>query len=91
MSGLSVDADGLRLAGARSDGLAADLTTPSGQTGGSGNVPTVAAVQAISALIESTRADQAVYLSGGANSLRSGASAYEGSDKGSASNIAEKM
>lgn len=91
MSGLNVDADGLRLAAGRSEGLATDLTALSTMGGGSGRVPTVAAVQAISALIESTRADQAAYLSGGANSLRSGASAYEGSDKGSASNIAEKM
>ncbi|AWG65285.1 hypothetical protein DDT46_16785 [Mycobacteroides abscessus] len=91
MSGLNVDADGLRMAAGRSEGLAADLTAPSTLGGESGGVPTVAAVQAISALIESTRADQAAFLSSGANSLRSGASAYTKTDTGNASNIAEKM
>lgn len=88
MSGLNVDSDGLRLAAGRSEGLAADLTSPSTVSSGSGNAPTVAAVRAISTLIEAARADQAAYLSGGANALRSGATSYDETDNRSASKLA---
>nr|WP_100463200.1 type VII secretion target [Mycobacteroides abscessus] len=87
MSGLSVDADGLRLAGARSESLAADLSAPSAVASGSNSDPTVGAVRAVSALIDAARADQTAYLSGHAQTLRSGASAYENTDKGSAGKI----
>lgn len=87
MSGLSVDADGLRLAGARSESLAAELAGPSIAAGGSSNDPTVGAVQAVSAFIDAARADHAAYLSGRAQTLASGASAYENIDKGSAGKI----
>ncbi|WP_100459189.1 hypothetical protein [Mycobacteroides abscessus] len=87
MSGLSVNADGLRLAGARSETLAADLAGPSVAASGSSSDPTVGAVRAVSALIDAARADHAAYLSGGAQTLASGASAYENTDKGSAGKI----
>lgn len=87
MSGLSVNADGLRLAGARSESLAAELVGPSVAASGSSSDPTVAAVQAVSALIDAARADHAAYLSGRAQTLASDASAYEDTDKGSAGNI----
>ncbi|MBE5448391.1 hypothetical protein [Mycobacteroides abscessus] len=87
MSGLSVDADGLRLAGARSETLAAELVGPSVAASGSSSDPTVGAVQAVSALIDAARADHAAYLSGRAQTLASDASAYEDTDKGSAGKI----
>ncbi|SIM82899.1 hypothetical protein [Mycobacteroides abscessus] len=87
MSGLSVDADGLRLAGTRSQSLADDLTGPSVAASGSSSDPTVGAVQAVSALVEAARADHAAYLSGRAQTLASDASAYEDTDKGSAGKI----
>lgn len=87
MSGLSVDADGLRLAGTRSQSLADDLTGPSVAASGPSSDPTVGAVQAVSALVEAARADHAAYLSGRAQTLASGASAYEDTDKSSAGKI----
>ena len=87
VSRLSVDADGLRLAGMRSETLAAELAGPSLAASGSNSDPTVGAVQAVSALIEAARADHAAYLSGRAQTLASGASAYENTDKGSAGKI----
>lgn len=87
MSGLSVNADGLRLAGARSESLAAELVGPSVAASGSSSDPTVGAVQAVSALIDAARADHAAYLSGRAQTLASDASAYEDTDKGSSGKI----
>lgn len=87
MSGLSVNADGLRLAGARSESLAAELVGPSVAASGSSSDLTVGAVQAVSALIDAARADHAAYLSGRAQTLASEASAYEDTDNGSAGKI----
>ncbi|SKN09295.1 Uncharacterised protein [Mycobacteroides abscessus subsp. massiliense] len=87
MSGLSVNADGLRLAGARSESLAAELVGPSVAASGSSSDPTVGAVQAVSALIDAARADHAAYLAGRAQTLASDASAYEDTDKGSSGKI----
>ncbi len=87
MSGLSVDTDGLRLAGARSESLAAELVGPSVAASGSSSDPTVGAVQAVSALIDAARADHTAYLSGRAQTRASEASAYENTDKGSAGKI----
>lgn len=84
---LGVDPEGLRSAAASGEELSAGLATPISTGSVGGDVPTAAAVQAVSALIEAVRADQAAYLSGRATLLASGANGYESTDTRSAGQI----
>lgn len=88
---LSVDADGLRRASARSDDLASELPSPTGAGSVGGSQPTAAAVQVIHGLIAGVRADQAAFLAGRSGLLTSSANGYENTDSGSAKKFGETM
>lgn len=88
---LNVDVDGLRLASARSDDLASELSISGDAGTGGGSQPTASAVQAVHALISGVRADHAAYLSGRSGTLRAGANGYENTDDGSANGFNRTM
>ncbi|WP_078278514.1 hypothetical protein [Mycobacteroides franklinii] len=90
MSGhLEANTDAQRSGAARSDALASSLAASPGAT--SGNQPSHAGVSAILAAAAAARGLQAERVSGHADTLRSGAGGFDGTEGRSAADIAKAM
>lgn len=86
---LGADTEGLRSGAARSDGFASSLSAGSVAT--SGSQPSHAGVAAIFAAAHAVRGHQSERVSGHADTLRSGAAAFEGTEERSSADIAGAM